>query len=80
MIDPVKRAYRNHLLEILAALVKARVEFIVCGGVAAVLHGVERMTMDLDVSVNLTAKNLDRFVGVLQKLGLRPRVPVELSR
>lgn len=32
-------------------LAKAGVEFVVCGGVACVLHGVERVTMDLDIRV-----------------------------
>lgn len=41
----------NHLKELLLALAHANVRFIVCGGVAVVLHGVERMTLDLDVSV-----------------------------
>ena len=35
----------NHINEILFALTDAEVEFIVAGGVAAVLHGVERVTL-----------------------------------
>jgi hypothetical protein len=37
----------NHINEILFALTDAEVEFIVGGGVAAVLHGVERVTLDI---------------------------------
>jgi len=36
--------------EFLTVLSRERVKFIVCGGVAAVLHGVERVTMDLDLN------------------------------
>lgn len=73
---PVKSRYHNHLLEMLAALDDARVKFIVCGGVAAVLHGVERMTLDLDLSIDFTPLNVKRFSAALRKLGLTPRVPI----
>ena len=62
--------------EILKALSVAQVEFIVGGGVACVLHGVERVTMDVDVSVHMNPDNLGRFIGVMVALGLKPRVPI----
>lgn len=62
--------------EILQALQSARVDFIVGGGVACVLHGVERVTMDVDVSVHMHPDNLTRFLSVMSALGLRPRVPI----
>ena len=65
--------------EILGALTDAGVEFIVGGGVACVLHGVERVTMDVDVSVHMTPTNLGRFIGAITKLGLKPRVPIALT-
>ena len=49
---------------------------VVAGGVAAVLHGVERVTMDLDLAVEMTGDNLERFIGVMKRFGLTPRVPV----
>ncbi|MBD3315891.1 MAG: hypothetical protein GF344_08905 [Chitinivibrionales bacterium] len=67
---------KNHLLEILTELRAAGVEFIVCGGVAVALHGVERMTLDLDISLDLTQQNVRKFLEVMQRLGLKPRVPV----
>jgi len=66
----------NHFTEILLALTDAGVEYVVGGGVAAVLHGVERVTMDLDIAVNMTDSNLDRFAVAVSHLGLRPRAPV----
>ncbi|MCR9145552.1 MAG: nucleotidyl transferase AbiEii/AbiGii toxin family protein [bacterium] len=66
----------NHLQNLLLSLSRAGVRFVVCGGVAAVLHGVERLTVDLDVSVEMSGENLERFLSVLAKLGLEPRVPV----
>lgn len=62
--------------EILQALAAAEVDFIVGGGVACVLHGVERVTMDVDLAVSMRPDNLGRFIAVMARLGLRPRVPV----
>src|SRR5208282_6924709 len=62
--------------EILSDLAAARVEFIVGGGVACVLHGVERVTMHVDLAVLMSASNLGDFLAVMDRLGLRPRVPI----
>lgn len=66
----------NYLKEILSTLHDSGVEYIVCGGVALVLHGVERMTLDLDLSLNMNSTNLGRFLHAMKKLGLTPRAPV----
>lgn len=66
----------NPYAEILTALARAEVDFIIGGGVACVLHGVERVTMDVDLAVLMQPSNLGRFLKVMQQLGLKPRVPV----
>jgi hypothetical protein len=66
----------NPYFEILSALHHAGVEFIVGGGVACVLHGVERVTMDVDLAILMQPENLGRFLGVMAELGLQPRVPI----
>lgn len=47
--------------ELLDALCAAGFEFVVVGGVAAVLHGSARLTVDLDVAAPFTAENLERL-------------------
>jgi hypothetical protein len=66
----------NYINEILFALTDAEVEFIVGGGVAAVLHGVERVTLDIDLALNMEPANVEKFLRVMHELGLQPRVPV----
>jgi hypothetical protein len=66
----------NHINEILFALTDAEVEFIVGGGVAAVLHGVERVTLDIDLALEMEPANVKKFLQVMDKLELQPRVPV----
>ena len=63
--------------EIFSALIDADVDFIVGGGVACVLHGVERVTMGVDLAVATKPENFSRFLGVMEDLGLKPRVPVD---
>ena len=66
----------NHINEILFALTDAEVEFIVGGGVAAVLHGVELVTLDIDLALDMEPANVEKFLQVMHKLRLQPRVPV----
>ena len=47
----------GHYEEIISALVDHDVDFIIGGGVACVLHGVERVTMDVDIAVATDAEN-----------------------
>lgn len=67
---------QNYLEEIIADLHDAKVEFIICGGVAVVLQGVERMTIDLDISVKRESENLKNFLSVMKRGNLVPRNPL----
>lgn len=60
-------------VEILAALNRHGVEFILVGGVAAQAQGATKPTNDLDLCVRWTAENLDRVGAALTELdaGLR---------
>ena len=58
---------------ILRALVARGVDFVVIGGIAAVLHGSARNTFDLDVCFATDDVNLDALGDVLVELGARLR-------
>lgn len=62
--------------EVFGRLNKAKVDYVVVGGVALVLHGVVRLTADLDLMIHLQRKNLEKFLGVLNDLGFKPRIPI----
>lgn len=64
------------LVEILNKLNKANVKFLIAGGVAVVLHGVERLTMDIDTSISFEKDNVEKFLKVMTDLGLTPRLPM----
>lgn len=62
--------------DLLNDLLDAGLDFIVCGGVASILHGVERTTLDLDISVSLKPDHVHKLISTMEHLGLVPRVPV----
>lgn len=61
---------------ILRALEDANVRYVVVGGLATVLHGYPRLTVDIDLVVDLAPEEAIRAIEVLSGLGLVPRVPV----
>jgi hypothetical protein len=69
----VRETQQSHLIEILCALVDKGVQFVVAGGAAIVLHGIQRMTLDLDIAVSLERTNLLRFISILNQLKFIPR-------
>jgi hypothetical protein len=54
--------------EILATLVRERVEFIVVGGAAAVLQGAPITTQDIDIVHRRTPDNAERLAAALELL------------
>lgn len=57
--------------EILAALERRRVGYVLIGGFARVLQGTEEMTRGLDLAPSLRAENLRRLGLALEDLGAR---------
>ncbi len=55
-------------LRILEILAKHEVDFIVVGGVCAVLHGAPVTTFDIDMVHSRAPENLDRLISALQEL------------
>ncbi len=64
-------------LAILRILAKHRVDFIVVGGVCAVLHGAPISTFDLDVVHSRQPENLRRLLTALAALGAYYRIQPE---
>lgn len=55
------------------------IRYVVAGGMAVNLHGIPRMTYDIDLLLEMEDGNLEAFTAVMNEWGFRPRVPVELS-
>lgn len=62
--------------QLFQALNDAKVRYVVVGGLATVLHGHARFTLDVDLIVDLQPEAARRAVDTLVDLGFEPRVPV----
>ena len=63
-------------LPLFKALNDADVKYVVVGGFATVLHGYARLTMAVDLMVDLAPQEATRAMQTLESLGFKPRAPV----
>lgn len=64
-------------LELLRAISDAEIRYLLVGGIAVNLYGIERPTKDIDFIVYLEKENLTKFIRLMTSLGYLPRVPVD---
>jgi hypothetical protein len=62
--------------KIISSLNEADVRYLVAGGLAVVAHGYGRLTVDIDLVIELAPENIRRTFDALGRLGYRPRVPI----
>lgn len=65
--------------QLFAALNKVSVKYLVAGGIAVNLYGIQRSTADVDLVLRLDEENVRKFMRVVKDLDLRPKVPVPLE-
>ena len=53
------------LAQVIPPLVRANVDFILIGGMAAILHGSARVTFDVDLIYSRTLENIERLAAAL---------------
>lgn len=66
-------------LDLFRCLHARNVRYLLAGGLAMNLHGVPRMTMDVDLLIALDDANVDGFIRCARDLGLSPQAPVALE-
>ena len=65
--------------KLFAFLNRGSVKYMVAGGIAVNLYGIERSTADIDIVLKLEKANVLRFIKLAKRLGLKPKVPVNLD-
>ena len=60
-----------------AALEARKLRYVVVGGLALVLHGVDRLTADIDLAVDLAPEAAGDLIATLLAAGYRPVAPVD---
>jgi hypothetical protein len=63
---------------IFSGLNKNKISYIVVGGVAVNLHGIPRMTYDIDLLLDFERSNVEKFASLVKTWGFKPRVPVDI--
>lgn len=61
--------------DIIKAFQEEKVKYLVVGGFAVYLHGVPRVTNDLDIIISFDAANVCKIQKVMASLGYLPRLP-----
>ena len=67
----------NPFLRVIDALNGHQVRYVVVGGFASYLHGTRRVTVDLDIVVDLQEAEARKAIEALLSIGLKSRVPVD---
>ena len=65
--------------KLFSTLNQKKVKYMVAGGIAVNLYGIERATADVDIIIKLIDANLRNFVDAVKGLGLKPKIPVRLD-
>lgn len=66
-------------LDLFSTLSRHRVNYLLIGGLAVSLHGVERATMDIDITVTTSPDNLAALLDAARELKLTPVLPVPVE-
>jgi len=64
---------------VVRALNDAKVRYLIVGGVAVNAHGYERMTIDLDLVIQLNRPNIEAAWGALVSIGYIVKIPVSAA-
>lgn len=64
-------------LPLFKALNDAGVKYVVVGGIATVLHGYVRLTMDVDLVIDLRREEAEKAIRTLTGHGFKSRLPVD---
>jgi predicted nucleotidyltransferase len=62
---------------ILRALNDAEVRYLIVGGLAAIAHGYIRLTVDVDIVLQLERENVLRAMKALEAIDYRPLIPIK---
>jgi hypothetical protein len=66
-------------LDLFSKLEAYKVDYLFIGGLAVSLHGIERATMGIDITVAMRPENLRHLIDCAKDLGLKPVAPVPLE-
>lgn len=66
-------------IDLFSALERHKVDYLLIGGLAVSLHGIERSTMDVDITIAMNPDNRAALIEAAKELKLSPVLPVPLE-
>lgn len=66
-------------VELFQSLHEAEVRYVLVGGLAVRMHGVDRSTLDIDLVLAMDDANLSRFIEMAKRLNFIPNIPVPMD-
>ena len=69
--------FEKVLEKIALALDEGRIRYMIIGGQAVLLHGEQRLTRDIDITLGVTVEKLDVVLKLAKGIGLNPLVDPE---
>ncbi len=66
-----------YYFEVLEALYKSKVKYLIVGGLAVNLYGVPRLSQDIDIIISTDKENVFNIISLLEKMDYVPRLPVD---
>ena len=67
------------LSELVKALKKEKINYMIVGGYAVNFHGYSRNTVDIDLIIKFTLANLKKIEKLLQQMGMVSRLPIDAA-
>ncbi|WP_024930559.1 nucleotidyl transferase AbiEii/AbiGii toxin family protein [Methylophilus sp. OH31] len=66
-------------LDLFKQLNQYHVQYLLIGGLAISMHGIERATMDIDITIAMNPENQKNLILWAESLNLKPVLPVPLQ-
>lgn len=66
-------------IDLFSALERHKIDYLLIGGLAVSLHGIERSTLDVDITIAMNPENRAALIEASKELKLTPVLPVPLE-
>lgn len=70
----------NSYISFFDELNKKNIRYLICGGLAVNIHGIPRMTADIDLLLDFEIENIEKFEKVILSLSYLPLIPIRLTQ
>jgi hypothetical protein len=64
-----------YYVDILRKFHELNIEYLIIGGLAVNLHGIPRVTQDIDIVISTNSSNIEAIIRAMNELGYTPKMP-----